>query len=105
MRTLIVALLLVLSSVATAQTKIPAPADVLGFAPGEDRKLASWNQVVEYFERLDQASDRLTFVDSSRGLRILASNPADLAAFSIAAAALLCPSPVSEERINSLVIN
>jgi hypothetical protein len=40
---------------------IPAPADVLGFAPGDDRKLASWNQMVDYFERLDQASDRLKF--------------------------------------------
>ncbi len=64
MRIRIVALLLLLlasSIVATAQTKIPAPADVLGFTPGDDRKLASWSQVVDYFERLDQASDRVTF--------------------------------------------
>jgi len=64
MRIRIVTLLLLLLaslSVATAQTKIPAPADVLGFTPGEDRKLASWSQVVEYFQRLDQASDRVTF--------------------------------------------
>lgn len=40
---------------------IPAPADVLGFVPGDDRKLASWNQIVEYFERLDQSSDRVKF--------------------------------------------
>src|SRR6185369_9721730 len=43
------------------QSNIPAPADVLGFTPGDDRKLASWNQVVEYFKRLDQSSDRLRF--------------------------------------------
>jgi hypothetical protein len=61
MRIRIVALLLLSSIVATAQTKVPAPADVLGFTPGDDRKLASWSQVVEYFERLDQASDRVTF--------------------------------------------
>jgi len=54
-------LLLLVSSVVAAQTKIPAPADVLGFTPGDDRKLASWSQVVEYFQRLDQASDRLNF--------------------------------------------
>ncbi len=54
-------LLLLLSIVATAQTKIPTPAEVLGFTPGDDRKLASWDQVVEYFGRLDQASDRVTF--------------------------------------------
>ena len=61
-RTVTLLLLLLASlSVATAQTKIPAPAEVLGFTPGDDRKLASWDQVVEYFSRLDQASDRVTF--------------------------------------------
>src|SRR5262245_43201639 len=44
-----------------APNSIPAPAEVLGFTPGDDRKLASWSQVVEYFQRLDQASDRLKF--------------------------------------------
>jgi hypothetical protein len=44
-----------------AQTKIPAPRDVLGFTPGDDRKLASWTQVVDYFKRLDAASDRVMF--------------------------------------------
>jgi hypothetical protein len=47
---------------AFAQTKsIPAPADVLGFTPGDDRKLASWAKVVEYFQKLDAASDRVKF--------------------------------------------
>jgi zinc carboxypeptidase len=40
---------------------VPTPKDVLGFQPGEDRKLASWAKVVEYFERLDQSSDRVSF--------------------------------------------
>jgi hypothetical protein len=39
----------------------PAPKEVLGFEPGEDRKLASWSSVVEYFRRLDAASDRVRF--------------------------------------------
>jgi hypothetical protein len=47
---------------ALAQTKsIPAPADVLGFTPGDDRKLASWTKVVEYFQKLDAGSDRVKF--------------------------------------------
>ncbi len=41
--------------------KIPAPSDVLGFAPGDDRKLASWKQVVDYFQKLDAASNRVKF--------------------------------------------
>ena len=43
------------------QLAIPSPADVLGFTPGDDRKLASWDQVIDYFRRLDQASDRVVF--------------------------------------------
>lgn len=54
-------LLVCLSSVGAGQTKIPTPAEVLAFTPGEDRKLASWDQVVDYFQRLDSASDRVTF--------------------------------------------
>src|SRR5215216_273608 len=44
-----------------SQTKILTPAEVLEFMPGEDRKLASWSQVIDYFERLDRASDRVKF--------------------------------------------
>ncbi len=40
---------------------VPAPEEVLGFTPGDDRKLASWNQIVAYFDKLDQASDRVKF--------------------------------------------
>jgi Zinc carboxypeptidase len=46
---------------ASAQKTIPAPEDVLGFKPGDDRKLASWAKVVEYFQKLDAASDRVRF--------------------------------------------
>jgi Zinc carboxypeptidase len=63
MRTLTLTLLLLflVTGVSTAQTKIPTPAEVLAFTPGEDRKLASWDQVVDYFQRLDGASDRVNF--------------------------------------------
>src|SRR5690349_19550331 len=40
---------------------VPTPSEVLGFAPGDDRKLASWSQVVDYFAQLDRASDRVNF--------------------------------------------
>ena len=41
--------------------RIPAPEDVLGFVPGDDRKLASWSQLLSYFDQLDKASDRVKF--------------------------------------------
>ena len=49
-------------TVAFAENRsIPAPEDVLGFTPGDDRKLASWAKVVEYFQKLAAASDRVKF--------------------------------------------
>ena len=39
--------------------KVPEPQDVFGFQPGADYKLASHEQIVEYFTRLDAASDRV----------------------------------------------
>ena len=47
----------------TNAAAIPAPADVLGFTPGDDRKLASWAQVVEYFQKLAGSSDRVKFAE------------------------------------------
>ena len=44
-----------------AQTAaIPSPKSVLGFTPGEDRTIADWSQITDYFERLDRASDRVS---------------------------------------------
>jgi len=51
---------------ATAQTKsIPAPEDVLGFRPGDDRKVASWAKVIQYFQKL-AAADRTIQVTGAR---------------------------------------
>ena len=38
---------------------MPTPADVLGFTPGDDYKLADFGQIKGYFEKLDAASDRV----------------------------------------------
>ena len=38
---------------------IPSPTSVLGFAPGDDRTIADWSQITNYFSRLDKASDRV----------------------------------------------
>jgi len=45
---------------APAAPAIPAPESVLGFVPGEDRKLADWGQVLAYLRALDAASDRVS---------------------------------------------
>jgi murein tripeptide amidase MpaA len=51
---------------AAASARVPAPEEVFGFRPGDDRRLASWSQVVEYFRRLDAASDRVKFEELGR---------------------------------------
>ncbi len=43
----------------SAAAAVPAPEEVLGFRPGDDRKLASWAQTVEYFRRLSASSPRV----------------------------------------------
>ncbi|MEM2015814.1 MAG: M14 family metallopeptidase [Candidatus Methanomethylicia archaeon] len=38
---------------------IPSPEEFLGFKVGEDRKLANWNQILEYFKIVGERSDRV----------------------------------------------
>jgi Zinc carboxypeptidase len=53
-------LILFISITSAAQsTTIPSPKSVLGFTPGDDRTVAGWSQITDYFERLDRASDRV----------------------------------------------
>jgi hypothetical protein len=61
---------------ATAATLPPSPRDVLGFTPGDDRKVADWKQINEYFSRLDRASDRVavqTVGESTLGRTLVAA--------------------------------
>src|SRR5690349_8212330 len=44
---------------ATQPAVIPSPKSVLGFTPGDDRTIAGWSQITDYFNRLDRASDRV----------------------------------------------
>jgi len=46
---------------APATITIPTPRSVLGFEPGDDRKLVEWPVLVRYFEALAKASDRVDY--------------------------------------------
>ncbi len=56
----LMAILLVaaLSMAVTAQS-IPTPESFLGFRVGTDHKLAHWDQILEYMQMVDRASDRV----------------------------------------------
>ena len=69
MRQTAVALALALASLASgvrAQIEVPSPESVLGFRVGEDRKLADWTQIGEYFRKLDAASARVLVEEVGR---------------------------------------
>jgi hypothetical protein len=55
-----------LAPVLTQAPPVPTPESSLGFKPGDDYKLATYDEAIEYFRRLDAASDRLTLVESGR---------------------------------------
>ena len=38
---------------------VPAPETVLGFVPGTDRKLVEWPVLIEYYQELAEAKDRV----------------------------------------------
>ena len=42
---------------------IPTPQSSLGFKPGDDFKLASYDESIAYFKKLDAASDKLQLVE------------------------------------------
>ncbi len=57
---------------------------VVGFAPGAESKLATYDQTIDYFRKLDAASDRLTLVEAGTSTQgrtyyfALISSPANL---------------------------
>jgi hypothetical protein len=56
--------------------RVPSPQSVLGFTPGDDRKVADWNQIADYFKRLDRASSRVavqTVGTSTNGKPLIAA--------------------------------
>ena len=81
----VLALVVVADAGVLSQQAVPSPSSVFGFEPGADNTLATYDQVVEYFRRVDQASDRVQLMDAgvtSQGRRFvfaLVSSPANLA--------------------------
>ena len=52
-----------------AQGRIPSPDSVFGFAPGADYKLATYDQLIDYFRRVDVASDRVKLLEAGQTSR------------------------------------
>jgi hypothetical protein len=50
--------IILLSLAVVAQ--VPSPRSVLGFNPTDDKTIADWTQITNYFSRLDAGSNRVT---------------------------------------------
>jgi hypothetical protein len=63
-RVLLVTLALAITGVSQAfAQKVPRPEDALGFKPGADFKLATYEQAVTYFRQLEQATPLIKVFD------------------------------------------
>jgi murein tripeptide amidase MpaA len=56
-------LILVTAAAASSQSRITSPREQLGFNIGDDYQLANYAQLVEYWKKLDQQSDRMSLVE------------------------------------------
>src|SRR5262245_17318986 len=60
---LVVAILLLTSATSFAQSKVTTPKEQLGFNFGDDYQLANYTQLVDYWKKLAQQSDRMKLVE------------------------------------------
>jgi hypothetical protein len=96
---------------AQVEGRIPAPEAVIGFVPGAESKLATYDQTIDYFRKLDAASDRMTLVEagtSSQGRKFYfalissASNLKKIDRYREIARQLARPEGLSEARALAL---
>ena len=63
---------------------VPTPRSVLGFEPGDDRKLADWPTLVGYYQALAKTSDRVSYRELGRStlgapfLALIISSPQNI---------------------------
>jgi hypothetical protein len=56
-------LLIATAATATGQSRITTPKEQFGFNLGDDYQLTNYTQLVDYWKKLDQQSDRMTMVE------------------------------------------
>lgn len=53
----------------TASAQVPRPASVFGFEPGADYKIAGFDQMLDYYKKLDRASDRVKMIEIGKSVQ------------------------------------
>jgi len=109
---LVLSTAVLLAPSAPAAIGVPTPESVLGFVPGEDRKLADWSQVLAYLTALDEASDRVSVEEVGKTTQgrpfvivtvTAAANHARLEEIRSANARLADPRGLGEEEAEGIV--
>jgi hypothetical protein len=63
-------------NVPPVSAQVPSPRSVLGFHPTDDRTIADWSQITDYFGRLDKASNKVAIREigkTTNGRRMIAA--------------------------------
>lgn len=68
-RRLAVLLLAAWAAASIVQAQVPHPSEAFGFHPGDDYKLADYDQLTDYYRRLDAASDRIRMQEIGKSVR------------------------------------
>src|ERR1044071_3770697 len=66
LRSVLIAMLAFIASDLQAQSRITTPVEQFGHAIGDDYFLANYTQLVDYWKKLDQESDRMSMVEIGR---------------------------------------
>ncbi len=103
---------LALSVSGLAQGNVTSPEQAFGFAPGTDRKLADWTQLVSYFKTLGSQSDRVRYEEIGKTtegrpfITVTLSAPENLShldEYKAIQAQLADPRTTTEEQAKSLI--
>ena len=93
----------------------PSPRSVLGFTPADDKTVADWTQIVDYFSKLDKGSDKVAVREigkTTQGKPLIvafissAANIKDLEKYRVISAKLSDPRSIREEsELENLIKN
>lgn len=61
--------LALVAMIVTAFGQIPKPSETFGFEPGADYKMATYDQMLAYYEKLDAATDRVKVTEIGKSVR------------------------------------
>ena len=69
MKRYLLLLVLLMASVSISMAQIPKPSETFGFEPGADYKMATYDQMLSYYDKLDASTDRVKVIEIGKSVR------------------------------------